>query len=61
MEYTGINRHKFLSRTQMAQQLREKIDKWACMKVKIPVQQKKWSSDRRAAHRMVENLWQLYI
>jgi hypothetical protein len=33
----------FLNRIQMAQQLREKIDKWDCMKLKSSAQQKKWS------------------
>jgi hypothetical protein len=32
----------FLSRTQMAQQLRENIDKWDYMKLKTSSQQKKW-------------------
>jgi hypothetical protein len=33
----------FLIRTQKAQQLRERIDKWDHMKLKSLTQQKKWS------------------
>jgi hypothetical protein len=33
----------FLSRTQVAQQLRERIDKWDYIKLKVSAQQKKWS------------------
>jgi hypothetical protein len=33
----------FLSRTQMAQKLRERMDKWDYMKFKSSAQQNKWS------------------
>jgi hypothetical protein len=41
LEATGIG-NDFLKRTQMAQQLRETIDKWNYMKLKTSAQQKKW-------------------
>jgi hypothetical protein len=37
----------FLNRTQMAQQLRERIDKWDNMKLKTSAQQKERSPNRR--------------
>jgi hypothetical protein len=37
--------NEFLNRTQMAQQLRERIDKWDYVKLKPSAQQKKWSPD----------------
>jgi hypothetical protein len=40
LEAIGIGK-LFLSRTQVAQQLREKIDKWDYMKLKTSAQQKK--------------------
>jgi hypothetical protein len=42
LELTGIG-NDFLNRTQMAQQLRERIDKWGYLKLKSSAQQKKWS------------------
>jgi hypothetical protein len=42
LETIGIGKD-FLSRTQAAQQLRERMDKWDCMKLKTSAQQKKWS------------------
>jgi hypothetical protein len=42
LEFIGIDKD-FLSRTQMAQQLRERINKWDYMKLKASVQQKKLS------------------
>jgi hypothetical protein len=45
LELTGIG-NDFLNRTQTAQQLREKIDRWDYMKLKkAPAQQKKWPPD----------------
>jgi hypothetical protein len=41
-EAIGIG-EDFLNRTPAAQQLRERIDKWDCMKLKTSAQQKKWS------------------
>jgi hypothetical protein len=37
--------NSFLTTTPMAQQLRERIDKWHCMKCKVSAQQRKWSPD----------------
>jgi hypothetical protein len=42
LEAIGIG-NDFLNRTQMAQQIRERIDKWDHMKLKLSSQQKKWS------------------
>jgi hypothetical protein len=42
LEAIGTGR-EFLSRTLVAQQLRERMDKWDYMKFKSSVQQKKWS------------------
>jgi hypothetical protein len=33
----------FLNRTPAAQQLRERMDKWGCIKLKSSAQEKKWS------------------
>jgi hypothetical protein len=41
LEATGLGKD-FLCRTQVAQQLRERIDKWDFMKLKSSAQQKKW-------------------
>jgi hypothetical protein len=41
LEAIGIGKD-FLNRTPAAQQLRERMDKWDYMKLKGPVQQKKW-------------------
>jgi hypothetical protein len=32
-----------MNRTLIAQQLRDRIDKWDCMKLKTSAQQRKWS------------------
>jgi uncharacterized protein YijF (DUF1287 family) len=42
LEATGIGKD-FLIRKQVAQQLRERMDKWAYMKLNVSAQQKKWS------------------
>jgi hypothetical protein len=42
LEVRGISKD-FLTRIQMAQQLRERTDKWDYMKLKASAQQKKWS------------------
>jgi hypothetical protein len=42
LETIGIGKN-FLSRTSAAQQLRERMEKWNYMKLKISEQQKKWS------------------
>jgi hypothetical protein len=44
----------FLNGRQMAQQLRERIDKWDYIKLKA-------SAEQKTTHRMEENLCQLYI
>jgi hypothetical protein len=52
----------FLSRTQVAQQLRERTDKWDYMKLrKLPHNNRNGLYIEWAAHRMNENLCQLYI
>jgi hypothetical protein len=43
-ELIGIG-NDFENRTQVAQQLRERIDKWDYMKLKTSAQKKKWSPD----------------
>jgi hypothetical protein len=40
LEHTGIG-NNFLKRTPIAQQLRERIHKWDCMKLKSFAQQRK--------------------
>jgi hypothetical protein len=42
LEAIGIGKD-FLSRTQVVQKLRERMDKWDNMKLKSSAQQKKWS------------------
>jgi hypothetical protein len=60
LELIGIG-NDFLSRTQMTQQLRERIDKWDYMKVKSFCTTKEMVSKiKEAAHRLGENLYQLY-
>jgi hypothetical protein len=49
----------FLNRTQTAQQLRERIDKWDYVKLKSF--SAKGHQIKDAVHRMGENLCQLYI
>jgi hypothetical protein len=44
LEIIGIG-NDFLNRTQMEQQLRERIDKKDHMKIKASAQQKKWILD----------------
>jgi hypothetical protein len=51
----------FLSRTQMAQQLRERIDKWDYIKLKGSAHKKNGHQIEETTHRMGENLLQLYI
>jgi hypothetical protein len=46
LETTGIGK-EFLSRTPVAQQLRERMDKWDYMKLKSSAQKKKWSLNGR--------------
>jgi hypothetical protein len=59
-EQIGIG-NEFLNRIQMAPQLRERIDKWDCMKLKSFCTTQ-WSPDpKEAVHRMGENLCQLFI
>jgi hypothetical protein len=60
MEATGISK-EFLNRTPAAQQLRERMDKWDYMKVKIFAQQKKWSQTEETTHRVAGNICWLYI
>jgi hypothetical protein len=60
-ELIGIGKD-FLNRTQMAQQLRERIDKWDYKKLKSFCTTKKlFSKLKRLSHRMGENLCQLYV
>jgi hypothetical protein len=42
LEAIGIGKD-FLSRTQVTQQLKERVYKWDYIKVKTSAQQKKWS------------------
>jgi hypothetical protein len=51
----------FLSRNQVAQQVKASINKWDYMKFKASEQQKKWSKIIKTIHRMGENLFQVYI
>jgi hypothetical protein len=46
LEHIGV-RNDFLSRTQKAQHLRERMNKWDCIKLKSSAQQKKMSLDSR--------------
>jgi hypothetical protein len=46
----------FLSRTQRAQHLREKMNKWDCIKLKSFCTAKESHETQEAAHRMGENL-----
>jgi hypothetical protein len=56
LELIGIG-NNFLNRTQKAQQLRERIDKWDYMKLETS----SYTGIEEATHRMGENLCQLYI
>jgi hypothetical protein len=58
MELVGIG-IDFVNRIQKAQKLKEMIDKWQM--TNETAQQKKWSLNWKAIHRMEENLCQLYI
>jgi hypothetical protein len=51
LELIGIG-NDFLNRTQMTQQLREKIDKWDYIKLKTSAQHKNGLQMEAAAHRM---------
>jgi hypothetical protein len=46
LESIGIG-NKFLSRTQNSQHRKERMNKWDCIKLKSPAQQKKQSIDKR--------------
>jgi hypothetical protein len=46
LEHIGIG-NNFLNRTQKAQHLRKRMNKWDCIKLKIYEQQKKQSQDLR--------------
>jgi hypothetical protein len=48
----------FLSRTQKTQHLRERINKWDCIKLKS---KKNSNQIQETAHRMGENIFQLHI
>jgi hypothetical protein len=51
----------FLNRTQIAQQLRERIDKWDYIKLKWILHNKRNGHQiEEAVHRMGKNLCQLY-
>jgi hypothetical protein len=53
---------RILNRAPMAQQLRERIDKWDYMKLKKLLHSKGYGHHtEKAAHRMGENLCQLHI
>jgi hypothetical protein len=60
LELTGID-NDFLNRIPMAQQLRERMDKWDCMKLKSFCTTKEMVYIEVVARRMGENLCQLYI
>jgi hypothetical protein len=61
LELIGIC-NDFLNRTQIAQQLRERIDKWDYMKLKSFCTTKEMVTRcEEAANRMRENFCQLYI
>jgi hypothetical protein len=60
LELIGIG-NDFLNRTEMAQQLREKIDKWDYMKLKSFCTTKEMVTKLKRLHGMEENLCQLYI
>jgi hypothetical protein len=56
LELIGIG-NDFLDRIQMAQQLRERIDKWDFMKLKsFCTTEEMFSKTEEATHRMEENL-----
>jgi predicted amino acid racemase len=57
LELTGTG-NSFLNRTPKAQQIRERIDKWDYMKLKS---KGNGHQIKEAAHRMGENLCQLYM
>jgi hypothetical protein len=46
LEYIGIGKY-FLNRTQKAQYLRDKMNKWDCIKLKTSAQQKNQLLDSR--------------
>jgi hypothetical protein len=60
LQAIGIGTDSF-SRTQVAKQLRERIDKWDYIKLKSFCTTKEGSLSFRGHHRMGENLCQLYI
>jgi hypothetical protein len=63
LELIGID-NEFLNRTQVVQQLRERIDKWDYMKLKsfcTTTTKKKGLQIEKSAHRMGEKFCQLYI
>jgi hypothetical protein len=55
--YTGIG-NGFLSRTLIAQQIRERMNKWDCIKLKSFCTAKETVKTQETAHRMGENLCQ---
>jgi hypothetical protein len=44
LDHTGIE-NNLLNRTQKAQQLRERMNKWSCLQLKASAEQKKQSLD----------------
>jgi hypothetical protein len=61
LEAIGIGKD-FLSRAQVAQQLRERIDKWDCMKLKSFCKTKEMVSKlKRSCTEWEKNLCWLYI
>jgi hypothetical protein len=61
LELVGIGKD-FLNRTQMAEQLKERIDKWEYIKTKKVLHNKRnCHQTEEAAHKMVANLYQVYI
>jgi hypothetical protein len=61
LELVGIGKD-FLNRTQMAEQLKERIDKWEYIKTKKVLHNKRnCHQTEAAAHKMVANLYQVYI
>jgi hypothetical protein len=60
LDHTGTG-NDFLKSTPKVQQLRERNDKWDCMKLKSFCMAKKLHQTEEAVYRMEENLCQLYI
>jgi hypothetical protein len=62
-ENISRSRHvkNFLNRTPVAQGIRERIDKWDCIKLKTFCSAKEIINSKEAAYGMEENLCQTFI